>query len=39
VGVLPDGLDIGTYNGNVIITGGIEPNGDTVINSPFSIPP
>jgi uncharacterized protein YjdB len=38
VGVLPDGLDIGTYNGNVIITGGIEPNGDTVINSPFSIP-
>ena len=38
VGVLLDGLGIGTYSGNVIITGGVEPNGDTVINSPFSIP-
>jgi hypothetical protein len=38
VGVLLDGLGVGTYSGNIIITGGIEPNGDTVINSPFSIP-
>jgi hypothetical protein len=38
VGVVTDGLGIGTYYGNVIITGGVEPNGDTVINSPFSIP-